>query len=139
MSFWLVLPQKQGGPSPLSRHPRRRPDGISRGFESCVTPGVTRLEFITEGILLREMLSDPLLTRFSAWAWEIWTLGLRDFGTRDVGKGWGVQTAWADCGWLKSKSMQRTTLKPCGNYGLLAFTRESVGIYQRIIIPEVLR
>ncbi|CAJ1384506.1 unnamed protein product, partial [Effrenium voratum] len=34
-------------------------------FESCVTPGVTRLEFITEGILLREMLSDPLLTRFS--------------------------------------------------------------------------
>ena len=36
-----------------------------RGFESHVTPGVTRLEFVTEGILLREMLSDPLLTRFS--------------------------------------------------------------------------
>lgn len=34
-------------------------------FESYVTPGVTRLEFVTEGILLREMLSDPLLTRFS--------------------------------------------------------------------------
>eukprot|EP00913_Durusdinium_trenchii_P030895 g28936.t2 len=34
-------------------------------FESHVTPGVTRIEFVTEGILLREMLSDPLLTRFS--------------------------------------------------------------------------
>ena len=34
-----------------------------------MTPGVTRLEFVTEGILLREMLSDPLLTRFSSLVW----------------------------------------------------------------------
>jgi ATP-dependent RNA helicase DDX35 len=44
------------------------PVGAFPGFESYVTPGVTRLEFVTEGILLREMLSDPLLTRFSALA-----------------------------------------------------------------------
>eukprot|EP00439_Symbiodinium_sp_Y106_P023552 s2722_g2.t2 len=34
-------------------------------FDACVSPGSTRIEFMTEGILLREMLSDPLLTRFS--------------------------------------------------------------------------
>jgi len=35
-------------------------------FDSCVTAGQTRIEFMTEGVLLREMLSDPLLTRYSA-------------------------------------------------------------------------
>eukprot|EP00811_Abedinium_folium_P037070 NODE_971_length_2667_cov_8.349606.p1 GENE.NODE_971_length_2667_cov_8.349606~~NODE_971_length_2667_cov_8.349606.p1 ORF type:complete len:820 (+),score=264.57 NODE_971_length_2667_cov_8.349606:235-2460(+) len=34
-------------------------------FDARVTPGETRIEFMTEGVLLREMLSDPLLTRFA--------------------------------------------------------------------------
>eukprot|EP00929_Paragymnodinium_shiwhaense_P063190 TRINITY_DN31583_c0_g1_i1.p1 TRINITY_DN31583_c0_g1~~TRINITY_DN31583_c0_g1_i1.p1 ORF type:complete len:758 (+),score=134.90 TRINITY_DN31583_c0_g1_i1:74-2347(+) len=34
-------------------------------FDSRVHPDLTRIEFMTEGILLREMLSDPLLTRYS--------------------------------------------------------------------------
>lgn len=34
-------------------------------FDSCVTPGETRIEFMTYGMLIREMLSDPLLTRYS--------------------------------------------------------------------------
>lgn len=46
-----------------------------------MTPGITRLEFVTEGILLREMLSDPLLTRFSILAVE-WGGG-RDVVGRD--------------------------------------------------------
>lgn len=34
-------------------------------FDSCYSEGETRIEFMTEGVLLREMLSDPLLTRYS--------------------------------------------------------------------------
>lgn len=34
-------------------------------FDRCVTPGVTQIQLMTEGILMRDMLSDPLLTRFS--------------------------------------------------------------------------
>lgn len=39
--------------------------GYKIRFDHCVTPGETRLEFMTEGVLIREMLSDPLLTRYS--------------------------------------------------------------------------
>ena len=39
--------------------------GYSIRFDEKVTPGKTRLRFMTEGILLREMLMDPLLKRYS--------------------------------------------------------------------------
>ncbi len=38
--------------------------GYSIRFDDCVTPGRTRLKYMTEGILLREMLMDPLLKRY---------------------------------------------------------------------------
>jgi len=39
--------------------------GYSIRFDENVTPGKTRLKYMTEGILLREMLADPLLKRYS--------------------------------------------------------------------------
>lgn len=34
-------------------------------FEDVTTPGVTRLVYMTDGVLVRELMSDPLLSRYS--------------------------------------------------------------------------
>uniref|UniRef100_A0A7C8ZDG4 RNA helicase n=2 Tax=Opuntia streptacantha TaxID=393608 RepID=A0A7C8ZDG4_OPUST len=34
-------------------------------FEDVTTPGVTRIKFLTDGVLLREMMDDPLLSKYS--------------------------------------------------------------------------
>jgi ATP-dependent RNA helicase DDX35 len=39
--------------------------GYAIRFEDVCTPGVTRLRFCTDGVLLREMMADPLLTKYS--------------------------------------------------------------------------
>jgi ATP-dependent RNA helicase DDX35 len=39
--------------------------GYSIRFEECFTLGLTQIKYMTEGILVREMMSDPLLTNYS--------------------------------------------------------------------------
>ena len=39
--------------------------GYSVRFEDCTTPGVTRVRYVTDGLLVREMMRDPLLTQYS--------------------------------------------------------------------------
>ncbi|KAI7836590.1 hypothetical protein COHA_009551 [Chlorella ohadii] len=39
--------------------------GYAIRFEDVSTPGVTRLRFCTDGVLLREMMDDPLLQKYS--------------------------------------------------------------------------
>lgn len=39
--------------------------GYSIRFDDCFEPGVTQIKYMTEGILIREMMSDPLLTSYS--------------------------------------------------------------------------
>ncbi|KAL4435416.1 hypothetical protein ABPG77_006178 [Micractinium sp. CCAP 211/92] len=39
--------------------------GYAIRFEDVSTPGVTKLRFCTDGVLLREMMSDPLLLKYS--------------------------------------------------------------------------
>ena len=39
--------------------------GYSIRFDENTSPGKTRLKYMTEGILLREMLADPLLMKYS--------------------------------------------------------------------------
>lgn len=39
--------------------------GYSVRFDDDWTPGVTRLKFLTDGMLLREMMMDPLLSSYS--------------------------------------------------------------------------
>ena len=39
--------------------------GYAVRFENVSTPGVTRVQFCTDGVLLRELMDDPLLTRYS--------------------------------------------------------------------------
>ncbi len=39
--------------------------GYSVRFDSCETKGTTKVKFLTDGVLIREMLDDPLLTRYS--------------------------------------------------------------------------
>jgi pre-mRNA-splicing factor ATP-dependent RNA helicase DHX38/PRP16 len=39
--------------------------GYSIRFENCTTPGVTRIKYMTDGILLRETLEDPMCLRYS--------------------------------------------------------------------------
>lgn len=34
-------------------------------FEDVTNPGVTRIKFLTDGVLLREMMDDPLLSKYS--------------------------------------------------------------------------
>jgi ATP-dependent RNA helicase DDX35 len=34
-------------------------------FEEVTTPGVTRIKYLTDGVLLREMMADPLLSSYS--------------------------------------------------------------------------
>ena len=38
--------------------------GYAVRFECVSTPGVTKLQFCTDGVLLRELMDDPLLTRY---------------------------------------------------------------------------
>ena len=40
--------------------------GYSVRFDDCTTPGVTRVRFVTDGLLVRELLRDPLLTGCAA-------------------------------------------------------------------------
>ena len=44
--------------------------GYSIRFDEKVTHGKTRLKYMTEGILLREMLVDPLLKRYQINVWS---------------------------------------------------------------------
>jgi ATP-dependent RNA helicase DDX35 len=39
--------------------------GYSIRFEDCFTPGVTRVKFVTDGLLIREMMQNPLLPQYS--------------------------------------------------------------------------
>ena len=39
--------------------------GYAVRFENVSTPGVTRIRFCTDGVLLRELMNDPLLSRYS--------------------------------------------------------------------------
>ncbi|KAI5070262.1 hypothetical protein GOP47_0014605 [Adiantum capillus-veneris] len=39
--------------------------GYSIRFEDMTTPGVTKIKYLTDGVLLREMMEDPLLVRYS--------------------------------------------------------------------------
>jgi pre-mRNA-splicing factor ATP-dependent RNA helicase DHX38/PRP16 len=39
--------------------------GYSIRFENCTTPGVTCIKYMTDGILLRETLEDPMCLRYS--------------------------------------------------------------------------
>ncbi|KAL5576626.1 hypothetical protein UlMin_018325 [Ulmus minor] len=39
--------------------------GYSIRFEDVTTTGVTKIKFLTDGVLLREMMEDPLLTKYS--------------------------------------------------------------------------
>jgi ATP-dependent RNA helicase DDX35 len=39
--------------------------GYAVRFQDVSTPGITKIKFCTDGVLLREMMSDPLLTRYS--------------------------------------------------------------------------
>ncbi|XP_057947961.1 probable pre-mRNA-splicing factor ATP-dependent RNA helicase DEAH9 isoform X2 [Malania oleifera] len=39
--------------------------GYTIRFEDRTTQGVTRIKFLTDGVLLREMMADPLLTQYS--------------------------------------------------------------------------
>ena len=38
--------------------------GYAVRFESVCTPGVTKIQFCTDGVLLRELMDDPLLTKY---------------------------------------------------------------------------
>ncbi|CAM6115361.1 unnamed protein product [Calypogeia fissa] len=39
--------------------------GYTIRFEDVTTPGVTRIKFLTDGVLIREMMADPLLAKYS--------------------------------------------------------------------------
>ena len=39
--------------------------GYSIRFEDCFTPNVTRIKFVTDGLLIREMMQNPLLPQYS--------------------------------------------------------------------------
>ncbi|MCO5576358.1 hypothetical protein L7F22_030167 [Adiantum nelumboides] len=39
--------------------------GYSIRFEDMTTPGVTKVKYLTDGVLLREMMEDPLLVKYS--------------------------------------------------------------------------
>ncbi|XP_058100669.1 probable pre-mRNA-splicing factor ATP-dependent RNA helicase DEAH9 isoform X2 [Magnolia sinica] len=39
--------------------------GYTIRFENLTNPGVTMIKFLTDGVLLREMMDDPLLTKYS--------------------------------------------------------------------------
>jgi len=39
--------------------------GYSIRFDDCTTPGTTQIKYLTEGILVREMMGDPLLRQYS--------------------------------------------------------------------------
>jgi|TARA_B110001469_G_scaffold122002_1_gene132081 ATP-dependent RNA helicase DDX35 len=38
--------------------------GYAVRFENVCTPGVTKIQFCTDGVLLRELMDDPLLTKY---------------------------------------------------------------------------
>jgi ATP-dependent RNA helicase DDX35 len=39
--------------------------GYSIRFEDCYTPGLTRIKYVTDGLLIREMMQNPLLPQYS--------------------------------------------------------------------------
>eukprot|EP00250_Pteridium_aquilinum_P006244 c16203_g1_i1 orf=121-2199(+) len=39
--------------------------GYSIRFENMTTPGITKIKYLTDGVLLREMMEDPLLMKYS--------------------------------------------------------------------------
>ncbi|XP_002972242.2 probable pre-mRNA-splicing factor ATP-dependent RNA helicase DEAH9 [Selaginella moellendorffii] len=39
--------------------------GYSIRFEDITTPGVTKIKYVTDGVLVKEMMEDPLLTKYS--------------------------------------------------------------------------
>jgi len=45
--------------------PKGQQIGYSIRFEDCFTPNVTRIKFVTDGLLIREMMQNPLLPQYS--------------------------------------------------------------------------
>ena len=39
--------------------------GYAIRFEDCFTPGVTQCKFVTDGLLIREMMQNPMLPQYS--------------------------------------------------------------------------
>lgn len=39
--------------------------GYTIRFDDCTTEDVTKIKYMTEGILMREMMTDPLLRKYS--------------------------------------------------------------------------
>lgn len=39
--------------------------GYAIRFTDCTDPVITRIKYLTDGMLIREMMIDPLLTRYS--------------------------------------------------------------------------
>lgn len=49
--------------------------GYAIRFEDATDPSRTRIKFCTDGVLLREMMTDPLLTQYRFGLWGVSVFG----------------------------------------------------------------